>query len=127
MLEKVSELQSEIKEPIEIETKQNISNVERYFDDIISFLQKDVEAQFASFSNATKDNYQSIIEIQFIIGDIDDSSNIFSQVILGIKNRIDEVQSVAEDGIVDSGEMLKRVEQTKKTSQELNEIVGENA
>lgn len=108
------------------ETKLNISKVEKCFDDIIAFLQEDVATQFASFSNATKDNYQSIMEIQSIIGDIDTSSNIFSKVILDIKNRIDEVQSVPEDGTVDSGEMLKRVEQTKKTSKELDEIVGQN-
>ena len=92
----------------------------------ISFLQKDVTAQFASFSNAAEDNYQSIVEIQSVIADIDTFSNVFSTVILDIKNCIDKVQSVPEDRTVDSGEVLKRVEQTEQTSQELVGIVGQN-
>lgn len=108
------------------ETKLNISRVEKCFDDIIAFLQKDVTAQFASFSNAAEDNYQSIVEIQSVIADIDTFSNVFSTVILDIKNCIDKVQSVPEDRTVDSGEVLKRVEQTEQTSQELVGIVGQN-
>ena len=108
------------------ETKLNISRVEKCFDDTIAFLQKDVTAQFASFSNAAEDNYQSIVEIQSVIADIDTFSNVFSTVILDIKNCIDKVQSVPEDRTVDSGEVLKRVEQTEQTSQELVGIVGQN-
>ncbi|MDE7284767.1 MAG: hypothetical protein K2N85_14470, partial [Lachnospiraceae bacterium] len=100
------------------ETRLNIDKVETCFKDIIAFLQRDVAAQFDSFAGATKDAYQSIEKIRFIIQDIDDSSGVFSNVVTDIKTRIDAVQSVPEGGIIDGEEILKRVEQTEQTTQE---------
>lgn len=108
------------------ETKLSIDKVEKCFDDIVTFLQKDVTTQLTSFTHATRDNYQSIAEIQRIIERIDESSKTFSEVVSSIKNRIDEVQCGPEDNNVNSEEILKRVEQTEKTSQDLAEIVIKN-
>ena len=47
-------------------------------------------------------------------------------MIIDIKKSIDHVQYVPEDGTIDSGEILKRVEQTELTTQELTNIVGQN-
>ena len=74
----------------------------------------------------TKDSYQSIAKIQQIIQDIDSSSSVFSDVIIDIKNYINQVQCEPEDGTIDSEEILKHVEQTEMTTQELADIVGQN-
>ena len=108
------------------ETRLNIGKVQKCFDDIIAFLQNDVATQFVSLVKATEDSYQSIANIQQIIQDIDSSSSVFSDVIIDIKKSIDHVQYVPEDGTIDSGEILKRVEQTELTTQELTNIVGQN-
>ena len=108
------------------ETRLNIGKVQKCFDDIIAFLQNDVATQFVSLVKATEDSYQSIAKIQQIIQDIDSSSSVFSDVIIDIKKSIDHVQYVPEDGTIDSGEILKRVEQTELTTQELTNIVGQN-
>ncbi|MDE6568461.1 MAG: hypothetical protein K2K70_12120 [Lachnospiraceae bacterium] len=108
------------------ETRLNIGKVQKCFDDIIAFLQNDVSTQFVSLVEATKDSYQSIAKIQQIIQDIDSSSGVFSDVIIEIKNCIDQVQCVPEDGTIDSGEILKHVEQTEQTTHELTDIVGQN-
>lgn len=108
------------------ETRMNIGKVQKCFDDVIAFLQNDVAAQFVSFVKATKDSYQSIAKIQQIIQEIDSSSNVFSDVIMDIKNSIEQVQCVPENGTIDSEEILKHVEQTEMTTQELADIVGQN-
>lgn len=109
------------------ETRLNIGKVQKCFDDIIAFLQNDVATQFASFVRATKDSYQSIEKIQQIIQDIDSSASVFSDVITDIKNCIEEVQCVPEDDrTIDSGEILRHVEQTEMTTQELADVVGQN-
>lgn len=109
------------------ETRLNIGKVQKCFDDIIAFLQNDVATQFASFVRATKDSYQSIEKIQQIIQDIDSSASVFSDVITDIKNCIEEVQCVPEDDrTIDSGEILRHVEQTELTTQELADVVGQN-
>lgn len=108
------------------ETRLNIGKVQKCFDDIIAFLQDDVATQFVSLVNATKDSYQSIVEMQQIIQDIDSSSNVFSDVIIEIKNCIDQVQCGPEDRTIDSGKILKHVEQTEVTTQELADIVDQN-
>lgn len=109
------------------ETRLNIGKVQKCFDDIIAFLQNDVATQFASFVRATKDSYQSIEKIQQIIQDIDSSASVFSDVITDIKNCIEEVQCVPEDDrTIDSEEILRHVEQTELTTQELADVVGQN-
>lgn len=108
------------------ETKDNIGNVERCFDNVIAFLQEDVATQFTSFVNATQDYYQSVVEIQGIIEGIDGSSGIFSKAVTDIRKRIDAVQNVPEGNSVDSGDMLRRVEQTEETTRELAGIVVKN-
>lgn len=108
------------------ETRLNIDKVEKCFKDIIAFLQRDVAAQFESFANVTKGAYQSLEKIRFVIQDIDNSSSVFSNAVTDIKNRIDTVQSVPEESTIDSEDVLKRVEQTEQTTQELADIVGQN-
>ena len=61
-----------------------------------------------------------------IIQDIDNSSNVFSDAIVDIKNCIEQVQGVPENGTLDSEEILKHVEQTELTTQELADIVDQN-
>ena len=107
------------------ETRLNIGKVQKCFDDIIAFLQNDVATQFVSLVKATKDSYQSIAKIQQIIQDIDSSSSVFSDVVIDIKNCIEQVQCVPEDGTIDSGEILKNVEQTETATQELSDIVDQ--
>lgn len=108
------------------ETRLNIGKVENCFKDIITFLQKDVAVQFESFAGATKDAYKSIEQIRHVMQDIDHSSSVFADVVTDIKNSIDQVQSVPEDGTIDSEEILKRVERTELSTQELTDIVSQN-
>lgn len=108
------------------ETKLNMDKVENCFKDIITFLQKDVAEQFVLFANATQMAYQSIEKIRYMIQDIDFSSGIFSNVVTDIKTCIDKVQNVPEENIIDSKEVLERVQETEQITEELAAIVTQN-
>lgn len=58
--------------------------------------------------------------------DIDHSSGVFAEVVTDIKNSIEQVQRMPEDGTIDSGEILQRVERTELSTQELADIVSQN-
>lgn len=51
----------------------------------------------AFFSNATKDYYQSIRDMQYIISDIAEASETFVDMVHNIQNQIREVSDVPGD------------------------------
>ena len=108
------------------ETKNNISNVESCFDQIIQFLQKDVQMQFTEFANATKDYYNSISEIQTIISDIADASETFTGTVQSIQSQIHDVSNVPNDNSVKSQDILEKAKLTEETAESMASIVLKN-
>lgn len=108
------------------ETKSNISNVRTCFDEVILFLQSDVKNQFAEFSNATRDYYNSVKEIQLLISDIAEASEIFVDTVQNIQTQIKEVSSVPDDQNVRSQDVLEKAKQTEETTKEMTLIVSQN-
>lgn len=108
------------------ETKNNISNVQACFDQIILFLQKDVQNQFLGFAKATKDYYSSIKEMQMIISDIAESSEIFAQTVQNIQKQIREVSGVPDNQSIRSQDIFEKAIQTKETAQAMTIIVSKN-
>lgn len=108
------------------ETKNNISNVESCFDQIIQFLQKDVQMQFTEFANATKDYYNSISEIQTIISDIADASETFTVTVQSIQSQIHDVSNVPNDNSVKSQDILEKAKLTEETAESMASIVLKN-
>lgn len=108
------------------ETKDNISHVQACFDQIIQFLQGDVQAQFAEFASATKDYYSSIKEMQMIISDIAEASGVFGDTVQNIQRQIKEVSNVPDDQNVKSQDILEKARITEKTAEAMTVIVSEN-
>lgn len=108
------------------ETRSNIAEVQNCFDQVIAFLQNDVHMQFARFANATEDYYKSIKEIQFIISDISESSEMFAEIVKRIETQIREVSDVPEDQSVSSQDVLDKASQTAATTTEMIAIVNRN-
>ena len=108
------------------ETKNNISNVESCFDKVILLLQNDIQAQFTEFANATKDYYDSIKEMQMIISDIAEVSQIFTNAVKNIKSQIREVSNVPETQNIKSQDILDKAKQTEETAEAMNVIVNKN-
>ena len=108
------------------ETKQNIVKVEECFDSIISFMEKDIKTQFEEFVNATNEYNTSISQIKDIINDMSDCSDAFVQAVSDIQDQINSVQNNSSEESISTEDMLAKVEQTRKTSEDLVDIVSVN-
>lgn len=104
----------------------SISAVQACFDNIISFMQNDVQKQFEGFVKETNEYNHLIEEIQGIIADIDQSANVFVEAVSNIRNQIDEVQNIPANNIISTEEMVNKVEQITQTTEELSVIVNVN-
>ena len=108
------------------ETKQNIVTVEDCFKNIISFMEKDVKTQFEDFVNATNEYNTSILQIKDIINDMSECSDVFVKAVADIQNQIDAVQDNSSGETISIEEMLVKVERTKKTTEDMADIVHIN-
>jgi len=108
------------------ETRSNISQIQTCFDNIVLFLEQDIQMQFEDFAKATDEYQLSIEEIQTIIQDIDRSANVFVDAVASIKGQINEVQNMPESAVVRTEEVLAKVEQIEKTTEELATLAKTN-
>ena len=108
------------------ETRQNIAKVQECFDNIINFMQNDIKVQFESFVTATNEYNTSIAEIQEIIREMSECSDIFVQAVSDIQNQIDSVQSNPSEVNISTDDMMSKVGQTRQTTEDLSEIAKAN-
>ncbi len=108
------------------ETKKNISHVQSCFDQIILFLQSDVQMQFAEFAQATKDYYNSIRDMQMIISDIAQASEIFAQTVQNIQTQIRDVSNVPDTQNIKSQDIVDKAKKTEETAEAMTVIVSKN-
>ena len=108
------------------ETKVNIAKIQSCFDSIVTFLQSDIQVQFEDFAKATNEYYQSIEEIQTIIKDVEQASNVFVDVVASIRSQIDAVQNIPGNAVISTEDILAKVEQIEKVTEELSVIVKAN-
>lgn len=108
------------------ETRDNISQIKTCFDQIILFLQNDVQSQFSEFSTATMDYYQSIRDLQHTISDIAESSGVFLETVERIQTQIREVSDVPDDQNIRSQDVIMKAKQTEETTDAMIVIVNQN-
>ncbi len=108
------------------ETRDNISNIEECFNQIIEFLQTDVKAQFTDFAQATTDYHESIQEIKNIITEISDSSGVFVDSVQNIQNQIADVSLTPGSESVDSETIIDKAKQTEEIAETMTQMVKEN-
>ncbi|QNU68669.1 methyl-accepting chemotaxis protein [Ruminiclostridium herbifermentans] len=108
------------------ETRNNITNIQSCFDQVIAFLEKDVQAQFVEFKNATNDYHQSIQDIRVIIDDIAGASSTFVETVNTIQAHIKSVSDVPDSQTVNSQDILAKAHQTEVTTEEMTVIVSQN-
>lgn len=108
------------------ETRNNITNVRKCFDQIIEFLQNDIQTQLVGIAGATKDYYESIKGIQGIISEIAEASGEFVKSVETIQSQIREVSDVPDSHAVSSEDVLEKAKQTEKTTDDMTVIVRQN-
>ena len=108
------------------ETKASINQIQKCFDNIVTFLQEDVRSQLEGFARATDEYNESINEIRSIISEIEQSADVFVNAVTNIRNQIDDVQHIPGSSIVRTEDVMAKVEQIEKTTEELSEMVTIN-
>lgn len=108
------------------DTKQNITMVEGCFDNIIAFMENDIKTQFQDFVTATNEYNDSIAQIQEIIHEMSECSDAFVKAVTDIQSQIDQVQKNPEEFKNSTEHVLEKVEQTRKMTQNLAQIVQDN-
>lgn len=108
------------------ETRNNISNVQACFDSILNFMENDIKTQFLGFVSATNEYNESIGQIQEIIREMSECSNIFAQSVGDMQRQISSVQNGSGDSQIHTDTVLEKVGQTRKTTEELADIVRVN-
>ncbi len=108
------------------ETKNNIAHVQTCFDEVILFLQKDVQMQFTEFATAIKDYGSSIANMQMIISNIAQASNIFVDTVQNIQEQIRKVSDVPDSSNIKNEDILDKSRQIKEMVEVMNVIVSRN-
>lgn len=108
------------------ETKENITNIEQCFNQVILFLQDDVQQQFSEFVTATKDYYESVQELQIIISNIADASQTFVDTVNTIQTQIRKVSDVPTEDSIQSEDIIEKSKQTQDTTEAMTMIITKN-
>lgn len=108
------------------ETRSNIVEVQNCFDQVIAFLQNNVQLQFSEFAKATEDYYNSVTEIQRIISEISESSGMFADVVKRIETQIHEVSDVPDDENISSQHIIDKANETASTTSDMIAMVDQN-
>lgn len=104
----------------------NIVKVQECFNNIIDFMQTDVQKQFEGFVDVSNDYNDSVEEIRKIIGEISESSNEFVMAVDSIRAQVDGVQNVPGGATIRAEEIMEKINQTTQTTEELSNIVDIN-
>jgi len=108
------------------ETREDIQRVRSCFDEIIAFMQVDIQNQLNGFSSATQDYYSSIKEIKAIIDELSGAASMFQKAVNNIKGQISKVSNAPDGSLVSSEEVLEKAELTERMTEEMKEIVNRN-
>lgn len=108
------------------ETRVNISKIQNCFDNIVDFLQNDVQTQFKDFVKATNEYHMSIGEIGNIIKEIDESAKIFTESVGNIRTQVDQVQNMPDAMVFSTDEIMAKIGQIESTMEELLVVVDDN-
>lgn len=108
------------------ETKNNIAHVQSCFDQVIFFLQNDIQTRFEEFANAGKDYYESIRDMQHIISDVAEASGMFEDIVQNIQTQIREVSDVPESKSIKSQDILDKARQIEETTEAMAGLVNRN-
>ena len=82
--------------------------------------------QFEDFVQATNEYNTSIAQIQEVIGEVSECSDVFVQAVASIQNQIGNVQNTPSGDSAGTDGIMEKVEQTRHTTEELADIARAN-
>lgn len=133
--DKVSKMRNNVSSSLEI-TSQRIEENKNAIAQVMLNLQSltridEMAKQILEITSQTNllslnEYYFSIEEIQTIIKDIEESSNVFADVVSNIRNQIQEVQNMPGNTVISTDEIISKLEKIEKMTEELSVVVNVN-
>lgn len=108
------------------ETNNNIGAINKCFDEIIAFLENEVEKQFSEFSQTAKGNSTSARALQDIIQEINDIAASFASFVISLSEQVDTIQTASSQNEAGIDEIIKKNEKTSMIVSELQNISEAN-
>ena len=104
------------------EINTHIKNVQDCVDDIISFMETDVASKFHEFANIANEYGGSVEDIRQAISEIEETSSGFVSSVSSIRERMDVIKTASEENEIGVGDIVKKIEQTNFTAEELENV-----
>lgn len=108
------------------DTNDNIDSINKCFEDIVSFLETEVSAQFSDFSAISKNNRMSARNLQDIIEEIKGIADSFTEFIGALTEKISTIQTASEQNEVGVEEIVRKIESTNIIAERLHNISTSN-
>ena len=100
----------------------NIKNVQDCVNDIIDFMESDVEDKFREFVNIANEYGACVEDIQNAINEIEENSNGFVKSVASISERMDVIQTASNENGIGVEDIVQKIEQTNSTAEQLENV-----
>ncbi len=100
----------------------NIKNVQDCVNDIIDFMEGDVEDKFREFVNIANEYGACVEDIQNAINEIEENSNGFVKSVASISERMDVIQTASNENGIGVEDIVQKIEQTNSTAEQLENV-----
>lgn len=104
------------------EINANIENVQECVNDIISFMENDVEDKFRQFVDIAKEYGGSVEDIREAIGEIEETTGGFVASVESIHDRVEVIKTAAGENETGVGDIVAKIEQTNSTAEDLENV-----
>jgi len=108
------------------ETNANIEAIQRCFDDVIGFLEKDVASSFKNFADTAEDYNVSVDSLQSTIEEINTSIVGFMDELSSIREQVEAIKSASGANEAGVGDIIDKNESTNSTAEVLADILRSN-
>lgn len=108
------------------EANNSIGRVRLCFQDIISFMESDVSEEFKEFAEMSKEYEESIVSLRSVIGEIEQSSQIFIESLRSIRKQVGNVNRASSENEAGVNVIVSRNEETTKIVDTLMKISKDN-
>ena len=108
------------------DTNINIEKVKGCFQDILTFMEQDVDTQFRSFVQISEESSNTVNVIHTLINEISNAAAVFTQSLSDIQKEVNTVQAASADNEHGIEDIVNKIEYTNTTAESLNDVVSTN-
>lgn len=105
---------------------KNIEEVSGCFDDVLSYLEKDISPKFDAFSSIAKDNSTGTTDLNDMIGEIQEALSSFSIFLSQVTQQMEGISLASEQNNAGVDDIVEKTVSTASVSEKMRELASEN-